>query len=118
MRIEINGKPAAMTPRSLNWQENPIVAKDGQRAPIFGPYWGASLSIELPTDLGSLTFNEWAGIRDGTTQTFTLPHPITGALTTFTGVYVDSAVGRMDTSGDCAVMTGFDIVLSSILVTI
>jgi len=118
VKIEINGKPAAMTPRSLNWTENAIVAKDGHGAPIFAPYWSASLSIELPTDLGSLTFNEWAQIRDSTTQTFKLPHPITGVLSTFTGVYVDSAVGRMDTSGDCAVMTGFDIVLSRILVVV
>lgn len=116
MIIEINGKPAKLTPRSLNWQENPIIAKDGQRAPIFGPYWGATLSIELPVSVAAVPFSEWADIRDGTPQTFTLPHPVTGALTQFTSVYVDSAVGRMDTSGECAVMTGYDIVLSSILV--
>lgn len=118
MKISINGKPAALTPRSLNWTENTIVAKDGQRAPIFAPYWSATLSIEIPTEPQTLTFNEWGQIRNAVIQTITLPHPLTGALTQFTGVYVDSAVGRMDTSGDCAVMTGFDIALSSILVTV
>lgn len=116
MKIEINGKPAALTPRSLNWREPPIVGRDGQRAPIFAPYWSATLSIELPTLPSVTSFSEWADLRDATIKTLTLPHPETGALTVFTGVYVDSAVGRMDTSGECAVMTGYDIGISSVLV--
>lgn len=116
MKIEINGKPAALTPRGVNWREPSIVGRDGQRAPIFAPYWSATLSIELPTLPALTSFAEWADLRDSTVKTLTLPHPITGALTQYTGVYVDSAVGRMDTSGDCAVMTGFDIGISSVVV--
>jgi len=116
VKIEINGKPAAMTPRGVNWTEPAILDRDGQRAPIFAPYWSASLSIELPTLPAVVPFSEWADLRDATVQTIALPHPVTGGLTQFTGVYVDSAVGRMDTSGDCAVMTGYDIVISNVLV--
>ncbi len=116
MIIEINGKPAALNPRGVNWREPPIVRRDGQRAPIFAPYWSATLSIELPTVPAITSFAEWGDLRDSTIKTLTLPHPLTGALTEFTGVYVDSAVGRMDTSGECAVMTGFDIGVSSLVV--
>jgi len=114
MRIEIDGAPADLIPDSLNWKEPPVLDKDGVGAPIIAPYWGATLSVGIPTEVAH---QRWFQLRDGDMHTFILPHPATGVLTTFTA-YVDSVAGRFNIRGDCAVMTGFDLTLSKISVTI
>ncbi len=116
MRISIAGKPAALSPRGVNWEEPPIVAHTANGAPIFGQYWRATLSIDIPVDPAVASFQEWCGLRDGNRYIFTLPHPATGELADFEA-YLESAIGRFDTRGDCAIAVGFDITLSWIRVS-
>lgn len=116
MIIEIAGKPAVLSPRSVNWESPAIVARTASGAPVIGRFWKCSLSIDLPISIRRISFYEWCRLRNGEQYTFTLPHPVTGEPTEFTA-YLDEATGRMDTRGPEPVMVGFDISLSRIEVS-
>ena len=115
MKIAIDGILAVVTPNNLNWQEPPVLSKDGNRAPIIGSYWKCRLALSRVT---SVMHEDWFTLRDGATHTFLLPHPATGTPTTYTG-YVDNVVGRFDVKPHCRpAMTGMDVMLSGIVVSI
>lgn len=111
--IQVNGIPVHLQPDSLNWIPRPIVAKDGNGAPIYGPYWGVTMGFPRVTDV---KYEFWMNLMDGEEHTFKLPHPETGVMTDFTAI-VDSVEHRFDVRDGCTpAVRGADITLSRITV--
>jgi hypothetical protein len=114
MRIEVDGGYQYIPVRTINWQPPPVLAKNGDGAPILGPYWTCYLSLDLTVETA---FADWLSLRDSELHTFDLPHPGTGIVTSYSA-YVDiSDPGSFDVSDGCSYMAGFDITLSRITVT-
>ena len=118
--IELDGATGGITrmqPQSINWQPPSGLGNDGQGAPVYGPYWSCSLGFSYLT---LVEYDRWHSAVDGATHTVRLPHPITGAMTDFTSVYVSHVTPRLrvDVHGVCrAGTTGADIMLTRITVT-
>lgn len=112
MMILIDDEQVPMSPQGINWGEPPLLAKDGNRAPIVSAYWTCRLSIPLTT---TVAHEQWFDLRDGASHTFLLPHHATGIMLLY-DAYVDSIVGRFDTRDECEpAMTGVDMMLSGIV---
>lgn len=116
--IEANGTPFHVQPQNIAWQTRTILAKDGEGAPIYGAYSGCAISMSLSYNMNRSNFSQWYELMDSETHTFTLPHPVTALMTTFTG-YVDLVEGRFDVRDECQIaMVGLDVTLSRLVVTL
>lgn len=111
MKIALDDRLSQIQPGGANWVEPALLAKDGDRAPILGGYWGCRLQSVVVT---GHHYNDWFEARDGASHTFYLPHPQIGDMTTFTG-YVDSVNARFDLRDNCLAVIGVDAVLSGIV---
>lgn len=116
MRISLDGQVTEEQPTTLTWSDPRRLGFDGQGAPVYGPYRSCSLGFERLT---TTEYHQWfTASEDGDTHTVVLPHPQSGIMTEYTGVYIQSFAPRMNTRHDCeGLAQGVDIVISKIEVT-
>jgi hypothetical protein len=114
MKISFDGLIMNIQPDALNWEPPRMIERDGDYAPVRGQFFSCRLSLGR-TVVPNL--QDWQAVFTTTAHTAILPHPYTGAMTSFS-CYVDSVTPRMDVSDQsdhCAAVAGFDVTLSGIV---
>lgn len=115
MKIQFDGLIMNIQPDALNWEPPQVISRDGDYAPVRGQFFSCRLA------LGKLVephLQDWQAVFTTTSHTAVLPHPYAGEMTSYS-CYVDAVTPRMDvsdTKSDCAVVAGFDVILSGIVV--
>lgn len=115
MKISFDGHIMELQPDALTWEPPRVISRDGNFAPIVGMYWGCRLSLGKIVEP---SLQDWQTVYTQTSHTAILPHPFTGAMTSYT-CYVDSVAPRMDTgdqASHCAAVVGFDVTLAGITI--
>lgn len=92
--FQIDGNLFPSNPLDKTWQAEKVDHK-GTREPVFSGVWTLNLSFAI-TSTSDAEFFQARFIQDGQRHTAVLPHPITGQLATFTGVYIDEFQGTFD----------------------
>jgi hypothetical protein len=92
--FQIDGALFPSNPLDKTWQAEKVDHK-GTREPVFSGVWTLSLSFAI-TSTSDAEFFQTRFIQDGKRHAAVLPHPITGQLATFTGVFIDEFQGTFD----------------------
>lgn len=106
--------PVTMQPDTVSWQPPRVLYHDGVGVPVITPYWACSLGFSV---LSRLYYDAWYNAWDGALHNISLPHPVTGVLTSFS-CYVASITPRLSTRSCDAAAVGVDITLTKIAVPI
>lgn len=109
--IALDGKQVKISPDQLQWEPPPVVDHTGQLAPILGRFWSCRLSLSRLT---VVQHHEWAAAMDGEPHTIALPHPTSGAETTFEDVYVEQVAPRLRFDGRAVAMAGVDVLVTHV----
>ena len=113
MKISVDGLLIPLQPDSLDWEPPEVLGHDGIGEPILSPYWKCRLGFSRLT---SMVHGMWYDAWDGYLHVFTLPHPRTGELTSYS-CYIETISPRMNIVDNCeAALVGVDITLYRILV--
>jgi hypothetical protein len=83
---KLDGALFQRNPLTKNWDRQQVGAH-GTNEPIFTDFWSLDMSFGWLTSASEMNFFESAFL-DGGEHTAQLPHPKTGHLTGFTGVYI------------------------------
>lgn len=86
MAIVINSTTPTIQPESAEWERTEL-DRDGNNKPIFGPI--RSLRLTFPEGMSRAQFTEWYNLWTGSSVAMTLPHPGTGADTSYAGRVVE-----------------------------
>ena len=80
-------------PVSVVWEPKEIVGRAHSGAPIFNIKRRAALQFD---DLPFADFNTIAAYDNGATHTVRIPHPTTGAYTSYAGAYIRATRWRLE----------------------
>lgn len=111
--ILIDGMKIPVYPDSMRWERS-VRYKDGDYAPVYNPFHRLRMSSGVLT---SVMHEKIFALMDSLPHTLTVPHPSTGVMTDFAGVYIDLVTGGQSTKSGKLVMAGYDMELSGIEVT-
>lgn len=84
---KLDGTNFSRNPLTKSWRRTQL-AVHGTNEPIFTDFWQIEMSFGWLTSASEMNFFEDAFL-DGGPHTALLPHPQTGVLTGFTGVFID-----------------------------
>ena len=117
MKISFDGLIMMIQPDAVNWEPPRLIARDGDYAPVRGQFFSCRLSFGK---MAVPSLDDWWDVYDTLSHIVILPRPGRLAQMTSYNCYVDDISIRYDVSDTvdhCAVIAGFDVTLSGILVT-
>lgn len=86
MAIVINSTTPTIQPERARWQHEEL-DRDGNNKPIIGPI--RELRLTFPEGMSRAQFAEWYTLWTGSSVAMTLPHPGTGADTSYAGRVIE-----------------------------
>lgn len=98
---QIDGQLFITQPLDKQWHRQ-VLGRKGSGEPVYSPYWSLSLSFPI-LDFGSGSAGNWLIQHwlDNELHSAVLPHPVSGFLTTFSGVAIDDvSVSILDYDSD------------------